>query len=68
LKGSETTNGRKASFPKVNPPWRRFRNRGCNTDAPDYSIFDSAPNRMHDAKWLFPQEKATLHDVGDVNE
>ncbi len=28
-----------------------------------YSIFDSALNRNLKAKWLFPQEKATLHDL-----
>jgi hypothetical protein len=32
-----------------------------------YSVFDSALDRMHNAKWLFHQEKATLHDVGDVD-
>jgi hypothetical protein len=33
-----------------------------------YSVFDSALYRMHNVKWLFPQEKAALHDVGDVNK
>jgi hypothetical protein len=33
-----------------------------------YSVFDSALDRMRNAKWLFPQEEATLHDVGDVNK
>jgi hypothetical protein len=28
-----------------------------------YSIFDSALYRTRDAQWLFPQEKATLHDL-----
>jgi hypothetical protein len=28
-----------------------------------YSIFDSALYRNRDAEWLFPQEKATLHDL-----
>jgi hypothetical protein len=28
-----------------------------------YSIFDSALYRNLDLKWLFPQEKATLHDT-----
>jgi hypothetical protein len=27
-----------------------------------YSVFDSGAYRNHDAEWLFPQEKATLHD------
>jgi hypothetical protein len=27
-----------------------------------YSIFDSGPDRKLEAAWLFPQEKATLHD------
>jgi hypothetical protein len=44
-------------------------------------VFDSALDRMHNAKWLFPiqgphrqvfvcgvEVKATLHDVGDVNK
>jgi hypothetical protein len=33
-----------------------------------YSVFDSALDRMHNAKWLFHQEKVTLHDVGDVDK
>ncbi len=28
-----------------------------------YSMFDSALYRNLKAKWLFPQEKATLHDL-----
>jgi hypothetical protein len=32
------------------------------------SVLDSALNRMCSAKWLFPQEKATSHDVGDVEK
>jgi hypothetical protein len=47
----------------------------------DYSVFDSALNRMCDAKWLFPirdprrqvfvcgvEVKATSRDVGDVEK
>jgi hypothetical protein len=33
-----------------------------------YSVFDSAPGRMREAKWLFPQEKTTSHDVGNVKK
>jgi hypothetical protein len=33
-----------------------------------YSVFDSALDRMHNATWLFPQEKATLPDVSDVSK
>ena len=29
----------------------------------NYSIFDSTLYKNLDAKWLFSQEKATLHDV-----
>jgi hypothetical protein len=28
-----------------------------------YSVFDSGAYRNHEAEWLFPQEKATLHDL-----
>jgi len=28
-----------------------------------YSGFDSAPYRKLDARWRFPQENATLHDL-----
>jgi hypothetical protein len=28
-----------------------------------YSIFDSALYRIHAAEWLFPQGKATFHDL-----
>jgi hypothetical protein len=28
-----------------------------------YSVLDSAPDVRHEAKWLFPQEKAALHDL-----
>jgi hypothetical protein len=37
-------------------------------DALRYSVFNSALDRMHNAKWLFHHEKATLHGVGDVNK
>jgi hypothetical protein len=30
---------------------------------PDYSVFDFGAYRNHNAEWLFPQEKATLHDL-----
>jgi hypothetical protein len=33
----------------------------------DYSIFDSGLCRKLDAKWLFPQEKTTLHALISVN-
>jgi hypothetical protein len=33
-----------------------------------FSVFDSALIRIHNAKWLFHQEKATLHDVCDVDK
>jgi hypothetical protein len=33
------------------------------TFAADYSGFDSALYRNHDAKWHFPQENATSHDL-----
>jgi len=34
--------------------------------AAGYSIFDSALCRNPYAKWLFPQEKAPLHDVATL--
>ncbi|MGA7340981.1 MAG: class I adenylate-forming enzyme family protein [Terracidiphilus sp.] len=33
-----------------------------------YSVFDSSLDGKCDAKWLFPQEKATSHDVSDVKK
>jgi hypothetical protein len=35
---------------------------------PVYSVFDSAPNRMADVEWQFPQEIATPHDAGNVDQ
>jgi hypothetical protein len=35
-------------------------------DSMDQSIFRIAVDRMHDAKWLFPQEKATLYELKKV--
>jgi hypothetical protein len=33
-----------------------------------YSVFDSALYRIHNSRWPFHQEKATIQDVGDVNK
>jgi hypothetical protein len=38
--------------------------RECTTGCPEnYSGFDSAPYRNVNAKWHFPQENATSHDL-----
>ena len=47
---------------------RREGRIGWNSELASYSVFDSTSVRMHSAKWLFPQEKASLHDFGDVNK
>jgi hypothetical protein len=62
--------------------WFSLHRCGCAVEgALRYSVFDSALDRMHNAKWLFPTRGphrqvfvcgveviATLHGVGDVNK
>jgi hypothetical protein len=47
------------------PCWHGFR-RTAERARAGYSIFDSAPDAVLVAKWLFHQEKATSLDLKEV--
>jgi hypothetical protein len=56
---AERITGGKRSTP--NPPKEGIPISGMPSQADGYRIFGITVDRRHALKWLFPQEKATMH-------